>query len=318
MTVQALRPYADLTGFFRSVEYRSGPGTPFKELAIDGDRVHHVVRIDDLRVIPRHEFKLDINRDVLKPHYARHAAGLQLIVLTRDSMLRREVVLAKYGIDDIPAVVSLRPDDLRVTGHRDRLPVEFVVVSAAVIRGSKALPTQKASRLAHLHVTLANASGGASFPYKRASADEIEARGLPAETAIHLELLCGYEELVKADDTRTHELFRVWINEKLWDALQNDRHAVSSQLRMLAVTETTATLLLSASLPAIKAGASIEDGSVVGQLLAFIAKQSASDVNALRTSLEASFAVSELTPFLQAAFRYTTIASRLGDDGGSE
>jgi hypothetical protein len=318
MTLQALRPYADLNGFVKSIEYRSGPAAAFSALPIDGDRVNQIVRVDDLRLIPRHEFKLTFDHSRLTPHYKSHASQLFLVVLTRDSMLRREVVLAKFALKEVPGIIAIRPEDLRITGHRDRLPLEFVVVASPAIRGGKALPTQQASRLTHLHVTLANASGGASFPYKRASAAEIEARELPPETAVHLELLGGYEELIKATDTPTQQLFQVWINEKLWDALQNDRSSASSQLRMLAVTETTATLLISAALPAVKNGACIEDGSVIGQLITFVAKQTSSDSATLRSNLESTFALSEITPYLQAAFRYATISSKTDDDGGAE
>jgi hypothetical protein len=318
MTAQALRPYADLAGIFEKLEYRANPASPFKEVSLDGDSVHQIVRMDDLRVIPRHEFKITLDEDRLQPHYDDHLSAIRLVVLTRDSMLRRELVLASFAIDGIPEVIAIRPDDLRMTGHRDRLPLEFVVVAVPVIRGPKALPTQKASRLAQLHVTLVNASGGASFPYKRATVDELEDRGLPAETGVHLELLGGAEELIKNTDTPVNTVFQVWVHEKLWESMQNDRSRSTSQLRMLAVTETAAMLILSAAIPALKAGGRIEDGSIVGQLLGFVAKQTGQSVSDMRNDFGKDLSLPEITPFLQAAFRYATIASKAEEEEGGE
>jgi hypothetical protein len=318
MTVQALRPYADLAGIFKTLEYRANSASPFKEVSLDGDTVHQIVRMDDLRVIPRHEFKITLNEGRLKPHYDDHRSAIRLVVLTRDSMLRRELVLASFPIDAIPEVIAIRPDDLLRTGHRDRLPLEFLVVAVPVIRGQKALPTQKASRLAQLHVALVNASGGAAFPYKRATVDELEEKGLPAETGVHLDLSGGAEELIKDTDTPAHAVFQVWIHEKLWEAMQNDRSRSSSQLRMLAVTETAAMLILSAAIPPLKSGGRIEDGSIVGQLLGFVAKQTGQSVSDMKKDFSKKLCLHEIAPFLQAAFRYSTIASRAEEEEGGE
>jgi hypothetical protein len=318
MTVQALRPYADLAGIFEKLEYRANPASPFKEVSLDGDSVHQIVRMDDLRVIPRHEFKITLAEDLLKPHYNDHRSAIRLVLLTRDSMLRREIVLATFSVDAIPEVIAIRPDDLRLTGHRDRLPLEFLMVAVPVIRGQKALPTQKASRLAQLHVTLVNASGGASFPYKRATVDELEENGLPAETGVHLEIIGGAEELIKDTDTPAHAVFQVWIHEKLWEAMQNDRSRSSSQLRMLAVTETAAMLILSAAIPPLKSGGRIEDGSIVGQLLGFVAKQTGQSVSGMKKDFSNDLCLHQIAPFLQAAFRYSTIASKAEEEEGGE
>lgn len=312
--MQALRPYADLEGIFQKLEYRSSPASPFKEVSLDSDSVHQIVRMNDLRLIPRHEFKVVLDSSRLKPHYEHHRSALRLIVLTRDSMLRREIMLGNFAIDDVPEVIGILPADLGRTGHRDRLPIEFVVVAVPVIRGAKSLPTQKASRLAQLQVTLANSFGGASFPYKRATADELAERGLPAETGVHLELLGGAEELLRDTDTPVDALFQVWVHEKLWEAIQNDRSRAASQLRMVAVTETAAVLILSAVIPALKDGSTIESGSIVGQLLGFAAKQTGLKEDELRSRFRSNLALHEVTPCLQAAFRYATIASKMQDE----
>jgi hypothetical protein len=233
-------------------------------------------------------------------------------------MLRREIVLGSFLIGGLPDVIAIRPEDLRLTGHRDRLPLEFVVVALPVIRGGKSLPTQKASRLAQLHVTLANSFGGASFPYKRATVDELVERGLPSETGVHLELLGGAEELIRETDTPAEALFRIWIHEKLWEAIQNDRSRSSAQLRMLAVTETAASLLLSAVIPALRDGGDIEKGSIVGQLLGFVAKQTNQSEDDLGKRFRDSLGLHEVAPYLQAAFRYATVLSKAVDDEESE
>lgn len=319
MTLLALRPYAGLDGLFQKLEYRSSPIMPFKELPIDGDGIQFLVSMDDLRIIPRHEFKVAIDAALLKPHYDKHKPSLRLIVLTRDSMLRREIVLSSHALDDIPDVITLRPDDLRMTGHRDRLPLEFVVVAVPVIAGGPALPTQKASRLAEFHVTLLNSSGGASFPYRRKTAAELEERGLPVETGVHLECFGGVEELVKDTDTAPHALFEVWIHENVWDAIQNEGTGAASQLRILTVTETTAMLLLSAIIPAIKAGNQIEDGSVAGQLISLVEKRTGKNRGDLRTQFQQDLSLPALAPFVQATFRFATIAGKVdADDEAAE
>ncbi len=319
MTVLALRPYADLEGIFEKLEYRSSPTTAFKSLPLDRDNVQHLVRMNDLRIIPRHEFKVTLDTSRLKPHYHKHKPALRLVVLTRDSMLRREIVLSSYDIDSLPDVISLRAEDLRLTGHCDRLPLDFVVVAVPVIDGGNAMPTQKASRLAELQVTLLNASGGAAFPYRRATIAELEEKGLPPETGIHLEMFCGVEELLNDSDTPPHSLFEVWVNEKVWDAIQNDGGGPASQLRILSVTEMTATIVLAAVIPALKAGSTIEHGSVVGQLIGFAEKQAGKRQGELRKQYQHDLSLPELISYIQAAFRFATVAGKYDvDDGEGE
>jgi len=167
-------------------------------------------------------------------------------------------------------------------------------------------------------VTLANSFGGASFPYKRATVDELAERGLPSETGVHLELLGGAEELIRETDTPAEALFRILIHEKLWEAIQNDRSRSSAQLRMLAVTETAASLLLSAVIPALRDGGDIEKGSIVGQLLGFVAKQTNQSEDDLGKRFRDSLGLHEVAPYLQAAFRYATVLSKAVDDEESE
>ena len=318
MTVRVLRPYADLEGIFETLEYRASPSDPFKALPLDGDTIHHVVRKDDLRLFVQHEFKVGLNGKRFKPRYEKHLNELRLFVLTRDSTLRREIILGEYEVKALPAVISLPSSQLALTGHRDHLPIQFSLVASSVIRGDKAFPTQRASRLAELRVVLLNSSGGASFPYKRVTADELENRNLPAETGVHLELICGVEELLKDNDTPAHNLFEVWIHENLWTALQNDRSAVTSRMRMLMVSETTAMLLLSAVIPSLKDGLTIEAGSIVGQLVGFLEKQSHLPSGDLCDRLKEDGSLPAITPYLQHAFRYVTCASKIQDEEEEE
>jgi len=318
MTVRVLRPYADLEGIFEKLEYRASPADPFKALPLDGDTVHHVVRKDDLRLFAQHEFKVVLNGNRFKPRYEKHLDELRLFVLTRDSTLRREIVLGEYEVRSLPEVIALPTTQLALTGHRDHLPIQFSLVALSVLRGDKAFPTQRASRLAELRVVLLNSSGGASFPYKRVTAEDLESHHLPAETGVHLEMLYGAEDLLKDTDTPAHNLFEVWIHENLWTALQNDRSAVSSRMRMLMVTETTAMLLLSAVIPCIKNGLAIEPGSIVGQLVGFIEKQSHLPSGDLCTRLKEEGSLPAITPYLQHAFRYVTFASKIHDEEEEE
>ena len=147
------------------------------------------------------------------------------------------------------------------------MPPSIVVLWSGSVADETALPRQCASRLAELRVTLRNTAGGASFPYKRVSADDLRTEGLPSETGIHLKLLCDAQELIRESDTPIKNLFEVWIHEKIWAAIQNDRSPVSSPLRLSAVTLAVSNLLLSTVVSILRDGQKIERASAVGQLL---------------------------------------------------
>ena len=87
---------------------------------------------------------------------------------------------------------------------------------------------------------------------------------------------------------------------------------------MLMVTETTAMLLLSAVIPCLKNGLTIEAGSIVGQLVGFIEKQSHLPSGDLRARLKEDASLPAIAPYLQHAFRYVSCASKIQDEEEEE
>ncbi len=309
MTAICLRPYASLDGIFQTVEYRASRSDAFRVLPIDGDTIHHVVRVDDLRLLPQHEFRLTLDSRKLKPHYHRHRKSLQLVVITRDSTLRREMVLATQDLPNGTAEIVLATKSLAMTAHRDCLPLVFSIVAVPVLSGGNALPTQRASRLAELHVTLSNSAGGVSFPYKRVTSEDLAKKGLPTETGLHLELLYEPKELIKDTESPAHTLFEVWLHENVWAAVQNDKDTGTACIRNAAITETTASMLLGAVAPIVKGGERIEEGSVVGQLLRFLDRRAGLKEGMLQKHFEKDCCVSRMGPYIQHAFRYLSVMS---------
>lgn len=313
MSTDLLRPYLDLDGIFESVEYRPNQAQPFEALDIDGDMAAKLVYADDLRTIPQHQFRIKLDMGALKGDYATHKAALKLVLILRDTTLRREIVLASYPIDAVPETIDLDRAQLKSTGLRDALTVQFVVVAAESIRGAM-FPAQRASRVAELQVILKNNSGGASFPYKRVSAEELKNKGLPSETGIHLELICDGVELLRQSDTPIRSLFEVWLHEDIWSAIQNDHALSSAGMRTSAITVSVANLLFSSVTTALKSGHAIEEGSSIGQLLAYIEKQGSLPEGQLRKRFQDDPSLHILEPWLQNAFRFVTNASRVEEE----
>lgn len=309
-----LRPYADVQGIFNSIEYRANATEAFEKLDVDTDVAARVVRVDDLRTIPTHQLRITLDLNALKPHYDKYVDKVSLLILVRDTTLRREIVLADHPVDAVPSVIDLDRGKLRLTGMRDVLPLNIVVLWKAAKAVGNALPTQRASRLAELQVVLRNTAGGATFPYKRVTAEELKKAGLPAETAIHLKLYGSAVELLKESDTPVKNLFEVWVHEKVWAAIQNDKSPPSATLRLSAVTLTVSNLLLSAILPHLKEGQTIEERSAIGQLLSYVEKQAGKPDGQLRRELQASAELHGLEPYLQNAWRFVSSASKVEEE----
>ena len=309
-----IRPYADLEGIFVGIEYRANPVQSFQSVDIDGDTARMVVPVDDLRTIPQHQLRLALNDDVLKPHYQKHKDKLRLVIITHDTTLRREVRLCDFPLDEVPETIDLDRSLLRTTALRDALPLKLSVVLNERIKGHTALPIQRASRLAELNLLLRNTAGGASFPFKRVSAEKFRQAGKPPDAGIHLELLCDPVELIDASDTPMANLLEVWIHEKVWAAVQSDRAPVASKIRLASVTLATSHLLLSAVVPLLKNGRNIEEGSIVGQLLSYVEKQAALPVGRLRRQFQSDASLHDLDPYIQHAWRFVATAGKVEED----
>jgi hypothetical protein len=309
-----VRPYADLTGIFESIEYRANLTEPFQPIDVAGDVATHLVRVDDLRTIPQHQLRVRLRMEALKPHYDRHKENLRFVIIVRDTTLRQELRLGDFPIDSIPATIELDRSLLRTTGLRDLLPLNFSIISFDVMGGDKALPIQRASRLAELQIVLRNTAGGASFPYKRVTAEDLKRKGWPAETGIHLELICDPIELINESDTPIRNLFEVWVHERIWGAIQSDRSPAASPLRLSAVTITTVNLILSAVAPCLKGNNVIQEDSVVGQLLSHAEKQSSLPEGHLRRQFQEDGSLYGLQPHLQNAWRFVSNAGKVEEE----
>lgn len=312
---ELIRPYADLKGIFAGIDYRHSQGVPFQPIDVSEDVATTVVRVDDLRTIPQHQLRVRLDLDVLKPHYDDHLGSLQLVVIVRDTTLRRELQLGRYPLDEVPSTIDLDRNMLRVTALRDELPLTLSVILKERIKGGPALPLQRASRLAEFHFTVTNKATGATFPFKRVTAGELQEAGKPTETAVHLNLLCAPEELLIASDTPISNLLEVWVHEKIWTAIQTDRGLATSRLRLASITLLTSTLILSAVVPLLREGGRIEDGSIVGQLLSYAEKQGGLEDGALQRRFQAEASVHDLDAWLQNAWRFVSNAGRIQDEG---
>jgi hypothetical protein len=313
-----VRPYADLENIFESVEYRANLTEPFQPIDVSDDVAAQIVRVDDLRTIPQHQLRVRLRMQALKPHYDRHKDNLRLVIVVRDTTLRRELLLAEFPIDSIPATIEFDRSLLRTTGLRDTLPLNLSIISVEVLKGDKALPTQRASRLAELQIVLRNSADGATFPYKRVTADDLKRKDYPPETGLHLELLCDPVELITESNTPIRNLFEVWVHEKIWGAIQNDRAPASSRLRLSAVTISTSNLLLSAVVPCLKGSAVIQEGSVVGQLLAHAEKQASLPEGRLRRQFQQEASLHSLEPYIQNAWRFVSSAGKIDEEESAE
>jgi hypothetical protein len=253
--------------------------------------------------------RLDLG--VLKPYYDDHLSALRLIVIARDTTLRRELQLGRFQLDEVPPTIDLDRNMLRVTALRDELPLNLSVILNERIKGGPALPLQRASRLAEFRFTITNKASGATFPFKRVTVAELRDAGKPVETAVHLNLLCAAEELLIASDTPIANLLEVWIHEKIWTAIQSDRGPVASRLRLASITLLASTLVLSAVVPLLREGRQIEERSVVGQLLSYAEKQGGLEHGELRRRFQADAAVHDLDAWLQHAWRFASNAGRI-------
>jgi hypothetical protein len=312
---EVIRPYQDLRGIFAGLEYRHNQSVAFQPIDVSEDSATTVVRVDDLRTIPQHQLRIRLNLDVLKPHYERHVEALQLVLIARDTTLRQELQLGRFPLGEVPATIDLDRNSLRVTALRDVLPLNLSIVLNEKIKGGPALPTQRASRLAEFHFTITNAAGGASFPFKRVTAAELRDAGKPAETGIHLNLLCGAEELITASDTPIVNLLEVWVHERIWTAIQNDRGPAASKIRLTSITLLSSTLILSAVVPLVRERKEIAETSVVGQLLSYAEKQGGLEEGELRRRFQADASVHDLDPWLQNAWRFVSQVGKIQEEG---
>jgi hypothetical protein len=314
MSTEVLRPYRDLAGVFDELKYRSSPGSIYEDLNVqDSTQVMHTVRVDDLRSFPTHEFSIRFNDELIKKTYGKDRENIRLVILLRDRALHRDHALASHQIDEVPEAIKLPKQQLQLSSARDEMELTFVVLMEKVTRSVPGNPFQPASRLAELNVILRNSADGAQFPFRRKNADDFKTIGLPGTTSIHLHVDAPIE-LLKSGSGKIQDLVEVWLHETVYDAVHNDRQRATSGIRNTLITTTVAGLLFSSVERDIVSGATIEPGSVVGQLVTFIERKCSRPDGQLRERFEAAPSAATIMPWVQAAFRTTASLSRLQEE----
>jgi hypothetical protein len=89
---------------------------------------------------------------------------------------------------------------------------------------------------------------------------------------------------------------------------------MASKLRTLAVTATTANLILSAVIPTLKEQTEIAEKSVVGQLLDYAEKKASLSVGELRRQFQADGSLENIEPYLQNAWQFVTTAGKVEEE----
>lgn len=316
MNMSVLLPYKDLDGCITSLKYRSSPGTVYEDLnVVDSHSITHIVKVDDLRTFPTHEFQVRVDEAAVRKTYGKDIKNIRFVILMRDRALHRDLVLASLPVAELPESIILPRDQLQMTSARDRLELVFILLMQQLTKNGAGLPGQPSSRLTNLTVTLQNAVDGAQFPFRRKSANEFQSLSLPKDTAIYL-LIDAPIELLKSESGALplDELLEVWLHESLYDAVHNDKQYVSSSIRNSSIAMTVVTQILASVESEISSGTKIENGSVIEGLLQFVEKRTARPHGQLVDQFQRTSQVNVIAPYIQSAFRIATNMSKLSED----
>jgi hypothetical protein len=316
MSMAVIRPYKDLDGCITGIKYRSNPGVVYEELdIIAADSIAHIVKVDDLRTFPTHEFQVRVDESRIRAIYGKDISKISFIVLMRDRALHRDLVLVSVPIIDLPESITLSREQLQRTSARDRLELVFTVLMQKVSKWAPGLPVQSSSRLTSISITLQNSADGAQFPFRRKTADDFQSLGLPKDTTIYLQIDAPIE-LLKSEGGALplEDLLEVWLHEGLYDAVHNDKQHITATIRNSAITMTVVTQILASVESEISRGTVIETGSVINRLLQFIEKRTARPQGQLVARFQRDNRVNDIVPYIQSAFRITSSLSRLSED----
>lgn len=316
MNVSVLRPYKDLDGCIKSLKYRSSPGVVYEDLnVVDSESITHIVKVDDLRTFPTHEFQVRVDEALVRTTYGKDIKNIRFVILMRDRALHRDLVLASLPVADLPESIILSRDQLQMTSARDRLELVFLLLMQELTKSGAGLPAQPSSRLTNLTVTLQNSADGAQFPFRRKTADEFQSQGLPKDTTIYLHIDAPIE-LLKSESGALplDDLLEVWLHESLYDAVHNDKQHVASAIRNSSITMTVVTQILASVESEISSGTTVESGSVIERLLQFIEKRTARPHGQLVDRFQRTSQVNVIVPYIQSAFRVTSNMSKLSED----
>jgi hypothetical protein len=304
-------PFQPIDGFISRIRYRYSTNSKFQD--IEGSPKAIVVPVDDLRTIPRHELSVIVDTVALPKIYVKGLAKLNLIILTRDTMLRKEQVLYQAPIDNLPESFVLDPAKLKGTSCRTELPLELQICAIERSPGVSGWPNRRASRLATWYLNLLNHSKGPRFPWVRKTSEDFKAAGLPANSSYYVDLLTEPDELLSNVEDQIDDLLAVWVHEDVWIVLQQTEANLGvSGIQRLFATQ-VALQILEIVAPPLHKGKQYQEESVCGQLLEHIATQTKAEAAFLAGILSKRGTSLDLAPYVSAAFGVNKALKRVLD-----
>jgi hypothetical protein len=256
-----------------ALHYRSNPAQDFAQL--DGQSVV-VLPLEDLRVEAVHEFKLVMDTTKLRERYSVAFDDLELLVLSRDPVLRRVVLFERRPLSDDVVEVTLDRERLEESSFRGEIPIEFVVGLKRAASLGDSHDRRAGSWIARRRVVLTRESSGPAIPFRRVGAADFEIKGLPRSTGWCLHLFGGGESLVQHCD-HLEAAFEVWVHEDIWPSLQ-ELGGTKTDLavgKMLAASILSEILTTAASALQEQEGGADgpEEGSPLMRILGWLAKR---------------------------------------------
>ena len=302
-------PFQGLEGLISKIKYRHSTASKFQEL--EGSPKSLVVPVDDLRSIPRHELSVVMDGSALPKVYKGALSKLHLVVLTRDAMLRKEQVLYQAPLASLPENFVLDQSKLKATSCRTELPLEINICAVNLSAGSPGWPKRRGSRLASWYLNLTNHSKGPRFPWVRKTSEDFKAEKLPPNSTYLVNVIADPSELLTDIQSPIEELLEVWVHEDFWVVLQqSDANPTVAGIQRLFAIQVALQMLEIMGEP-IEKGTTIEEESVCGRLIEFIAEHSKSDGGDLQQILKEKGASLELAPYVSVAFGANRSLSRV-------
>jgi hypothetical protein len=303
-------PYTGLDGYIKQVRYRHSTNSKFQEL--EGTPRSILVPVDDLRSVPRHEIGVLLDETALPAVYKKDMEKLCLVVLTRDSILKKEWLLYQAPIKGLPDTFVLDSAKLRETSCRAQMVIDLNICAVKMAKTSH-WPKRRASRLLTWQLNLVNQSKGPRFPWIRKSSEDFRKAGLPGNSTFFLNLLAEPEDLIKETDARVDELLEVWVHEEPWIAFQqSNANPGVAALQRYFVAQVATQILEIASKPLAK-GQQMTQGSVCEQLVSHMAVRAKVEPDALARILKKESASTEIAPYVFATFAINKAMTRVLD-----
>ena len=213
---RSIRPFDEVKDAFADVLYRPDPSANYVSVK---EHALKVVDVDDLRVDATHTFRIAVATTALRTKHPGAYDKLTLLVLTRDALLKRAIVLARLPIDRDMHELTLDRDVLETTSLKDEIAVDFVLALANPGSLRAGHTNRRGSWVARHRVVLTRDLLGPSMPFRKVTGEEFVHEGLPAATGWYLRLPSGPEALLE-ECSELAAAFEVWVHEDIWTTLQ--------------------------------------------------------------------------------------------------